>query len=60
MFSPIPITEFISCVTTMVVAAVGILMNGAMALLFVSGRKGDLNVRGAFLHMVVMRPSRPC
>jgi cobalt-zinc-cadmium efflux system protein len=33
------------------VAAVGILVNGATALLFAGGRKGDLNVRGAFLHM---------
>ncbi|MDH7640274.1 cation diffusion facilitator family transporter [Sphingomonas oryzagri] len=37
--------------TVMIVAAVGILINGATALLFMSGRKGDLNVRAAFLHM---------
>jgi cobalt-zinc-cadmium efflux system protein len=36
----------------MIVAAIGILMNGATALLFASGRKGDLNIRGAFLHML--------
>jgi cobalt-zinc-cadmium efflux system protein len=35
----------------MIVAAVGIIVNGATALLFARGRKGDLNVRGAFLHM---------
>ena len=35
----------------MIVAAVGILVNGVTALLFARGRKGDLNVRGAFLHM---------
>ena len=35
----------------MVVAAVGILVNGVTALLFMSGRKGDLNIKGAFLHM---------
>ena len=35
----------------MIVAAVGIFINGATALLFMSGRKGDLNLRGAFLHM---------
>ena len=35
----------------MVVAAIGILVNGVTALLFMSGRKGDLNVRGAFMHM---------
>ena len=33
------------------VAALGILINGVTALMFMSGRKGDLNVRGAFLHM---------
>ncbi|HEV7509448.1 MAG TPA: cation diffusion facilitator family transporter [Thermoanaerobaculia bacterium] len=33
------------------VAAVGIAVNTATALLFASGRKGDLNIRGAFLHM---------
>jgi len=33
------------------VSAVGIVINGATALLFMSGSKGDLNVRGAFLHM---------
>jgi cobalt-zinc-cadmium efflux system protein len=37
--------------TVMLVAAVGVLINGATAWLFASGRKGDLNVRGAFLHM---------
>lgn len=37
--------------TVIVVAAVGILINGASALLFLSGRHGDLNVRGAFLHL---------
>jgi cobalt-zinc-cadmium efflux system protein len=38
--------------TVMIVAAVGIVINGATAWLFASGRKGDLNIRGAFLHMV--------
>ncbi len=33
------------------VAAAGIVVNGGTALLFMRGRKGDLNVRGAFLHM---------
>ncbi len=33
------------------VAAVGVVVNTATALLFLSGRKEDLNVRGAFLHM---------
>ena len=35
------------------VAAAGIVVNGATALLFLRGRHGDLNVRGAFLHMAV-------
>ncbi len=38
-------------VTIMVVAAVGIFVNGITAWLFMCGRKGDMNVRGAFLHM---------
>ncbi len=33
------------------VAGVGILVNGATALLFARGRKRDLNLRSAFLHM---------
>lgn len=38
--------------TVMAVAAVGIAINGATAWLFARGRKGDLNIRGAYLHMV--------
>jgi cobalt-zinc-cadmium efflux system protein len=34
-----------------VVAAIGVVVNGATALLFMSGRSTDLNIRGAFLHM---------
>ena len=33
------------------VAAIGIVVNGFTAWLFASGRKGDLNIRGAYLHM---------
>lgn len=33
------------------VAMVGIVINTATALMFLSGRKGDLNIRAAFLHM---------
>lgn len=36
----------------MAVAAVGVLINGATALLFMAGRKQDVNVRGAYLHML--------
>ena len=35
----------------MAVASVGIVINGITAWLFASGRKGDINIRGAFLHM---------
>ena len=38
--------------TMIAVAAVGIVINTATALLFMRGRKGDLNIRGAFLHML--------
>ena len=38
--------------TVIVVAAIGILVNGFTAWLFVAGRKSDLNIRGAYLHMV--------
>ena len=34
------------------VAAVGILINGVTAWLFARGRQDDINIRGAFLHMV--------
>ncbi len=44
--------EVVSGGTVMAVAAIGIAINGATALLFMSGRKHDLNVRGAFLHMI--------
>jgi cobalt-zinc-cadmium efflux system protein len=37
--------------TVMTVAAIGVVVNGVTAFLFAAGRKADLNVRGAFLHM---------
>jgi len=37
--------------TIIVVAAIGVLVNGATAALFMSGSKTDINIRGAFLHM---------
>jgi cobalt-zinc-cadmium efflux system protein len=43
--------EPVAGVTVIVVAALGIAVNAATALLFMSGQKGDLNIRGAFLHM---------
>lgn len=44
---PQPVAE----ITVMVVAAIGIVVNGVTAWLFASGSKDDLNIRGAFLHM---------
>ncbi|MDB5608888.1 MAG: cobalt transporter [Bradyrhizobium sp.] len=38
--------------TVVLVATLGIVVNGGTALLFMRGRHGDLNVRGAYLHMV--------
>src|ERR1700710_2038244 len=38
--------------TVIYVAILGIAVNGATALLFMRGRHGDLNIRGAYLHMV--------
>ena len=37
--------------TVMIVAAIGIAVNLSTALLFARGRKGDINIRGAYLHM---------
>jgi cobalt-zinc-cadmium efflux system protein len=37
--------------TVVWVAALGIIVNGGTALLFMRGRHGDLNIRGAYLHM---------
>lgn len=45
--APQPVAE----TTVLWVAAVGIAVNTATALLFMSGRKHDLNLRGAYLHM---------
>jgi cobalt-zinc-cadmium efflux system protein len=38
-------------VTVMVVAAIGIVVNGLSAWMFMKGSAGDLNIRGAYLHM---------
>jgi cobalt-zinc-cadmium efflux system protein len=38
--------------TVIFVAILGIVVNGVTALLFMRGRHGDLNIRGAYLHMV--------
>lgn len=43
--------EQVAGTTVIAVAALGIAVNTATALLFMSGLKSDLNIRGAFLHM---------
>lgn len=42
----------VESVTVMMVATIGIFINGFTAWLFVSGKKQDVNIRGAYLHMV--------
>jgi cobalt-zinc-cadmium efflux system protein len=46
-FVPAPVEGM----TMMVVAGIGVVINTATALLFMGGRKRDINIRGAFLHM---------
>ena len=46
-FDPKPVAG----VTVMVVAAIGVVINGLTAWLFMTGRKGDINIKGAYLHM---------
>ena len=46
-FHPEPVAGNI----VMIVAAIGIVVNTVSALFFLRGRHGDLNVRGAFLHL---------
>ena len=43
--------EPVAGITVMVVAGIGILINGFTALLFARGRKDDINIEGAYLHM---------
>jgi cobalt-zinc-cadmium efflux system protein len=47
LFEPQPIATG----PVMVVAAIGIVINTATAVMFMGGRDHDINVRGAFLHM---------
>ncbi len=37
--------------TVMIVAAIGIFVNGATAMLFARGSKDDINIKGAFMHL---------
>jgi len=47
LFTPEPVKSL----TIIVVAAIGIAVNGFTAWLFASGHKQDINIRGAYLHM---------
>ena len=47
LFDPAPVRGWVM----IAVAGVGIVINTATALLFARGRKHDINIRGAFLHM---------
>ena len=47
MHAPAPVASGM----VMVVAAIGILVNGGSALLFLRGRHGDLNIRAQYLHL---------
>ena len=47
LLSPSPIAE----IPMMIVASIGIAINAGTAMLFVKGRKSDLNLKGAFLHL---------
>lgn len=43
--------EHVDGLTVIAVAGIGVVVNTLTALLFMSGRKYDLNIKGAFLHM---------
>lgn len=48
LYTPEPVAGL----TVMIVAALGMVINGGTALLFTRGRKIDINLRGVFLHML--------
>jgi cobalt-zinc-cadmium efflux system protein len=48
LYAPEPVAGLI----VMIVAAIGMVINGGTALLFSRGRKIDINMRGVFLHML--------
>ncbi len=45
-------TPVVAGLTVTLVAGIGIIVNGLSAWLFMKGSKGDLNIRGAYLHML--------
>ena len=48
LFDPQPVAGL----TVMIVAGGGVLVNGITAWLFASGRHGDINIKGAYMHMM--------
>jgi cobalt-zinc-cadmium efflux system protein len=44
--------EPVASKTIIIVAAIGIFINALSAFLFMSGRKSDMNIRGAFVHLM--------
>jgi cobalt-zinc-cadmium efflux system protein len=48
LFTPVETMPLV----VMAVAGAGVVVNGATAMLFLRGRKEDVNVRGAYLHML--------
>jgi cobalt-zinc-cadmium efflux system protein len=47
IINPVPIGG----TTMMIVAGIGVVVNGLTAMLFMKGREKDINIKGAFLHM---------
>lgn len=50
-FAKIKEPEPVAGIQVMIVASIGIFINGFTAMLFYKGQKNDLNIKGAFLHM---------
>jgi cobalt-zinc-cadmium efflux system protein len=48
LFHPVPVDEMI----VMIVGAIGIFVNGGSSLLFMRGAQDDLNIKGAFWHLL--------
>jgi len=46
------IPDLVDGQTVMIVAAIGIVINGVTAWMFARGSRGDMNIRGAYLHML--------
>ncbi len=42
----------VASITVIIVASIGIVINFGTAMLFMKGQKDDINIRGAFLHMM--------